>query len=156
MENPQVEVEINAKADKVFHWISDPGRLLKWIPNLIENEQLINTENKIGSTFRQVFLENGRRMEMTGEVIAFEQDKTIGCAITGDMFDLEVYYFLEDFGERTKVVQTSKVKMKGFFKVIGFLIGPFMKKGASKKTAKFFLVLKKLVEEDSNFNSQKF
>ncbi len=153
MKNHPVEIEINAKVDQVFHWLNDPDCLLKWIPNLVENEQLISTENKVGSTFRQVYLENGRRMEMTGEVISFEENKTIGCAISGKMFDLEVHYCLEDLGNRTKVVQTSEVKMKGVFKIIGFLMGAFMKKGASKQTAEFFLALKKLVEEDVDFKA---
>lgn len=153
MKNPQVELEINAQADQVFHWLNDPDCLMKWIPNLIENEQLINTENKIGSTFRQVYLENGRRMEMTGEVIEFEQGRVISCAMKGEMFDLDVHYLLEEVGLRTKVIQNSEIKMKGFFKVIGFFMGPFMKKGASKQQANFFQTLKKLVEDDAGFSS---
>ena len=59
---------IEAPAATVFLWLEDNERLLKWVPNLVEDEALLETPEKVGSKFRQVFLEKGKRMEMTGEI----------------------------------------------------------------------------------------
>lgn len=51
-------IDIDAPPEHVFRWIDEADRVMQWVPNLVENEDLEVTENKIGSTFRQVYLEN--------------------------------------------------------------------------------------------------
>ena len=66
---------IDAPAALVFLWLDDNERLLKWVPNLIKDEALTDMPGKVGSTFAQTFLENGREMEMEGEITAFEENE---------------------------------------------------------------------------------
>jgi carbon monoxide dehydrogenase subunit G len=140
-------VDIAAPPARVFSWIYDPARHRQWLPNLVEAEVLNSVPGEIGSTFRQVYVENGRRMEMTGTVTGYEQDRYLACELTGP-FTLRVDYRLDDVGGRTRVTQNSAVVMKGFMKVLGLLLAPLMKKMAAKNAGSAFSKLKQLAEAE--------
>ena len=70
-------IEIDAPPADVFYFLEVGERLKDWLPNLVEHEDLEITENKVGSTARQVFLEGGRRMEMIGTTTAFEESRRL-------------------------------------------------------------------------------
>ena len=139
-------IVIEATPQQVFHWLDDSQRLMEWLPNLVENEDVNVTENKVGSTFRQVYLEKGRRMEMTGVVTEYEANKRVACQIDGDAFGLHVSHQLEDLGGRTKLTQESQVRFKKFFKILGPIMTPFMKKSSTKQLEDSFRKLKELAE----------
>ena len=90
---------IDAPASIVFLWLEDKDRLQKWVPNLIEDQTLADTPDKIGSRFRQVYLENGKRMEMVGEITDYVENERMRVDISGDMFDLDVDYTLKQLSE---------------------------------------------------------
>ena len=122
-------IQIDAPRARVFTLINDPESLKQWIPNLIENDIIVNTEAGVGSKFRQVYLENGRRMEMEGVVTAYEQDRHLACHIRGKPFDLLVEYQLEDISGGTRLTQDSEVIFKSLpMQVMGFFMKPMMKK----------------------------
>ena len=54
---------IDAPANIVFLWLEDNERLKRWVPNLIEDDPIIETPEKVGSTFRQTFQERGKEMK---------------------------------------------------------------------------------------------
>lgn len=120
---------IDAPAATVFLWLEDNDRLKKWVPNIVEDEPLVETPEKVGSKFRQVFLENGRRMEMIGEITEFVENERLRVYITGKMFDLDVDYILAPLSEtQTELTQDSEIKFKGFmmlFAPIMFLMSKF-------------------------------
>ncbi len=109
---------IDAPAATVFLWLEDNGRLKKWVPNLIEDEPLVETPDRIGSRFRQVFLENGKEMEMTGEITAFVENERMHVDMTGDMFNLDVDYILRAVSEtQTEVTQNTEIRFKGMMRL---------------------------------------
>jgi hypothetical protein len=140
-------IDIDAPPARVFKWIFEPDRNKLWLPNLVEAEVLKAVPGEVGSTFRQVYVENGRRLEMFGTVTGYEQDRYLACEITGP-FLLRVDYRLEDLGGRTRVTQNSEVTMKGFMKIIGILLAPMMKKMAAKNSGSVFSKLKQFAETD--------
>ena len=144
-----VIIEINAKPDQVFSWLDNPSKLSQWLPNIVENEVIQETSNRVGSTWRQVYDQNGRRMEMFGTTTVWEKNKRLGCEIRGQMFDLDVDYQLEDLDGRTRLTQVSQVRMKGIFKLMGLIMTPFMKKAQGKQTDDSFLKLTRLVEAEA-------
>ncbi len=114
---------IDAPAATVFLWLEDNDRLRQWVPNLIEDEPLVETPEKVGSKFRQVFLENGRRMEMVGEITEFVENERLRVDITGKMFDLDADYVLVALSEtRTELTQNTEIKFKGMM----MLFAPIM------------------------------
>ena len=139
-------VEIDAPPERVFYWLDNPHRVMQWLPNVVENENLVVTPNKVGSTFRQVYVENGRRIEMFGTVTAYEANRRLASEITGKQFDLSVDYRLEDLGGRTRLTQEAEPRFKGIFKIVGLLLMPLVKKAYEKQQDDCFATLKRLAE----------
>jgi uncharacterized protein YndB with AHSA1/START domain len=130
--NNAYTTEIDAPPAKVFRWIYEADRNLQWLPNIVEAEVLTREPGHVGSTFRQVYVENGRRMEMTGTVTAYEQDRRVASHLKGP-FDLYVDYRLEDLGGRTRLTLHSEVRTNGAMtKIVGTLLRPMMRKMAMK------------------------
>src|SRR5688572_4787701 len=57
-------IDIGAPPATVFKWIHEAPRNKLWLPNLAEAEVLHSEPGGVGSTFRQLYVENGRRIEM--------------------------------------------------------------------------------------------
>src|SRR5690606_9716786 len=140
---------IDAPPAKVFKWIYDSEHNLQWLPNLVEVEVLDAKPGGVGSMFRQVYLENGRRMEMTGTVVAYEHDRHLACDIQGSAFDLHVDYRLEDLGGRTRLTQQSTVRFKNVaMKIMGLVLKPMMRKMSARQNAAAFSKLKQCIAAD--------
>src|SRR5262245_20481637 len=114
-------LEIDAPIERVFAWVYESDRNKQWLPNLVESEVLVTVPEGKGSKFRQVYVENGRRMEMVGEVVGFERNRYLACALSGAAFGVDVDYRLEDLGRgRTRLTQTSEVRFGSpVMKIIG-------------------------------------
>jgi len=140
-------LEIAATPERVFSLLNDSESLKQWVPNLIENETVTETEERVGSTFHQVYLENGRRMEMDGRVTGFEQDNYLACEIKGKAFDLIVDYSLQELNGRTKLTQNSEVKFNSLpLRILSTVMKPFIRKTSEKQMAAQFGKLKELAE----------
>lgn len=142
-------IDIDAPPATVFKWIHDADLNKQWLPNLVESTIVHSEPGMVGNRFHQVYLENGRRMEMDGVVTAYEQDRYLACEITGP-FHLTVDYRLDNLGGRTRVTQNSEIRFKGgvLMKLIGALMGPVMRKMSQKNSGNAFRKLKQLAEAD--------
>jgi uncharacterized protein YndB with AHSA1/START domain len=110
---------IDAPASTIFLWLEDNQRLKQWVPNLVEDEPLIETPERVGSCFRQVFVEKGREMEMEGEITAYVPNERMRVMMTGAMFNLDVDYKLRALSEtRTEVMQDTEIAFKGVLKLM--------------------------------------
>lgn len=124
--------QISAPASTVFLWLEDKSRLMQWVPNLTEDEPITETPDKIGSRFRQVFVENGREMVMIGEITAYAENKHMCVDIEGNMFTLDLEYIFKALSDtKTELTQHTKIKFKGAAKLMTplmFLMSKFSKK----------------------------
>jgi len=110
---------IDAPASLVFLWLDDNERLLKWVPNLVKDDPIIETPEKIGTTFRQVFLEKDREMEMLGEVTAYVENEHMRAYLKNKMFELDVDYHLKALSDtQTEVTQHTKIYINGVMKIL--------------------------------------
>lgn len=140
---------INAPAEVVFLWLEDDERLKQWIPNLLEDEPIIETPEKVGSTFRQVFVENGKEMEMTGEITAYSENERMRVFMTGKMFDLDVDYILKSPSEnQTEVTQDSHIKLKGAMMLFAPIMWLMSKLSSKNPQADAHARLKELAEAE--------
>ena len=140
-------MEIQAPPDRVFSWLDESSKVMQWIEGYTEHEDLELKPEKVGSTFRQIYTENGKPMEFHGTVTAYEANRRVACNLTSKGFDIDVDYTLEDLGGSTRVTQDSEVTFKGFMKLLGFILGPLCKKAGEKKLCEDFGRLKKLCEQ---------
>ncbi len=144
---------INAPAAVLFPWLEDKDRLQQWIPSLIEDEALIETPEKVGSRFRQVFLENGREMEMMGEITAYVENERLCVDMEGKMFDLKADYILKEISNnQTELTQDSAIRFKGILKLFAPLMLIMSKLSSKDPQAEAHEKLKTLVEAEYQAN----
>lgn len=145
---------IDASPAIVFLWLEDDDRLKQWIPNLIEDEALVETPNKVGSTFRQVFLENGKEMEMTGEIMAYVENERMRVDMQGKMFELDVDYILKPLSEtQTELTQDTIIKFKGLLKIMAPIMFLMSKLSSKDPQAEAHDRLKSMCEAEFNAGS---
>ena len=122
-----ISVEIERPVSEVFRYTNE--NISDWSLTVIEDEVLNETPEKVGSTFRILTEERGRKMEMTGVVTRYEIDRLSEVHLVGPGFEIDALYEFEDLGNGTvRVTETARVHPKGLFKVMFFLFGWAMKR----------------------------
>ena len=140
-------IEIDRPIDEVFRLTNED--VAKWSIIVIEDEVLVEQPEGVGTTFRTVTMEDGRRMEFDGVVTKYEPPHLNAIQLKGKMFDIESEYRFEDLGGRTRVTQRADVTGKGWFKAFMFLFGWMMNKSHCEASDKEMASLKRYCEEHS-------
>lgn len=138
-------IEIERPIDEVFRLTNE--HVAEWSIIVVEDEVLEEQPGGVGTTFRTVTEDNGRRMEFQGVVTRHDPPHASAVQLTGEMFDIETEYTFEDLGGRTRVTQGAQVTGKGFFKWFMFLFGWLMNRSHCKATGNELNNLKKFCEE---------
>lgn len=138
-------VEIDRPIEEVFRLTND--HVADWSIIVVEDEVLDEKPKGVGTAFRTVTEEKGKRMEFQGLITRYDPPDASAIRLTGDMFDIEADYTFEDLGGRTRVTQKSNVTGKGFFRVVLFLCGWLMTKSSCKATQNELNSLKRFCEE---------
>ncbi len=141
----EASVEIDRSIDEVFQYTND--KVAEWSLTVIEDEVIEEKPDRVGTTFRCLTEDHGRRMEFQGVVTRHEPPSASAIHLTGQQFDVEAEYLFEDLGGRTRVTQRSTVAPKGFLKIVFFLFGWMMKKSTCKAVQNELNNLKRLMEE---------
>jgi len=127
----QASVEIDRPIDEVFRLTVD--HVAEWSIVVVEDEVLDQTPDRVGSTFRTVTEDHGRRMEFDGVVTRHEPPRNSAVQMTGKHFDIEADYRFDDLGGgRTRVTQSSTVNGKGLLSLAFTLFGWLMSKSSCK------------------------
>ena len=139
-------VEIDRPIEDVFRLTLE--NVADWSIIVIEDEVLEDKDDGgVGTTFRTVTEEHGKRMEFQGVVKRYEPPHLSAVHLAGKAFDLDIEYRFEDLSGRTRVTQESSVTPKGWMKVFFFLCGWMMNKASCKALENEFNSLKKFCEE---------
>ncbi|MAG93913.1 MAG: hypothetical protein CMJ48_09210 [Planctomycetaceae bacterium] len=140
-------IEIDRPIDEVFRLTNE--HVAEWSIIVVEDEVLDRKPEGVGTTFRTVTEDQGKRMEFRGVVTRYDPPHHNAVHLTGDMFDIETEYRFEDLSGRTRVTQRANVKGKGFFKVFMFLFGWMMGKSHCKATENELESLKRFCESST-------
>lgn len=123
-------VVINRPIDEVFRLMND--HVAEWSIIVVEDETIEDTGG-VGTRFRTVTEERGKRMEFEGVVTKWEPPTASSIEMSGKMFDIFADYTLEDLGgTQTVVTQNSRVKGKGVFGLFLTVFGGMLKKSSCK------------------------
>lgn len=142
----EASVEIDRPSDEVFRLTNN--HVAEWSIVVVENEVLDEKPEGVGTTFRTVTEDHGKRMEFQGVVTRHDPPHASAIRMTGDAFDIEAEYTFEDISGRTRVTQKSTVTGKGFFKVFMALFGWLMDKSSCKALEKELDSLKRFCERE--------
>ena len=145
MMKQQATVEIDRPIDEVFEYTNK--NVAEWSLTVVEDEVIEEKQGGVGTTFRCITEDHGKRMELQGVITRYEPPNHSEVHLTGQLFDIDAEYLFEDLGGRTRVTQRSTVTPKGFLKIIFFLFGWMMNKAGCKALEKELANLKRLLEE---------
>ena len=143
-------VEIDRPIAEVFErTIRD---VADWSIIVVEDEIVKETPEVVGTTFRTVTVDHGRRDEFDGVVTLHEEPTRHAVFMKGKSFDIQAEYDFEDLGGRTRVTQTSKVKGKGVYRIMLPVMSLFMKKAGCEAVLKELNSLKAYIESRTGQN----
>ncbi|MBC8404787.1 MAG: SRPBCC family protein [Planctomycetes bacterium] len=137
-------IEIDRPIEQVFEFTLD--HTPEWSLVVVENEVLTETPDGVGSTFRVLTEDRGRKMEFQGVVTHHQPPTASSVNMVGKQFDIFAEYTFEDLGGRTRVCQRSVVTPKGFMKLVFLLIGRMVKKSSCDAADKELENLKRILE----------
>lgn len=142
----EASVEIDRPIEEVFEYTND--NVAEWSITVVEDEVIESTPDRVGSTFRCVTEDRGRRMEFAGEVVCWEPPNRSAVYLAGKQFDIAAAYHFEDLGDgRTRVSEDAVVSPKGFTKVFFALFGWMFRSAGWKAMENELLSLKRLLED---------
>jgi len=144
----QASVEIDRPIEEVFEYTNN--HVAEWSITVVEDEVIEATPDGIGTTFRCVTEDHGKRMEFEGVVTRREPPTLSAIHMEGKPFDIDAEYAFEDLGGRTRVTQQSTVTPKGFLKVFFFLFGWAMNKAGCRALQNELDNLKRMLEEGAD------
>jgi uncharacterized protein YndB with AHSA1/START domain len=137
---------IDRPLDEVFRFVSTDffRNYPKWSPEVVELEQTSDGPIGVGTTGRQVRLDEGRRFEATFRVTEFEPPRAIAFASTsGPRF--RASYRFEPVRERTRVTFTFDLRLEGASRLLNPLVAGLVRKGGRNVVRK----LKDLLESNA-------
>ncbi len=140
----EVSVEIDHPIDEVFRLAND--HMPEWSVTVVEDEILNETPDGVGSTFRMVTEEKGRRMEFDGVVTTYDPPRVSAVQMTNAMLDIETQFTFEEVSGKTRVTQNATVKGKGIYKLMMFVFGLFAHKSSCKASENELNCLKRYCE----------
>lgn len=123
-------IEIDRPIEEVFELTNH--HVAEWSLVVVDSEELHQTTEGVGSTFRMITEDRGNRMEFDGVVTRFEPPFSSAVHMTGQMFDILAEYEFEDLGGRTRVTQVSTVTGKGIAYVMFLLMGWLIRRSSCK------------------------
>lgn len=123
-------VIVDRHIEDVFDYTNN--NVAEWSNMVVEEETLEETPSGVGSRFRMVTEDHGRREEFHGETTAYDPPKLSRSYMTGGSFDIDVEYRFEDLRGKTRVTQKSDVKGKGFMRVLLPVMGVLMRKSSCR------------------------
>ena len=142
-------VEIRATVDRVFYWLGDPSRAMRWMTSVSGTEIIEKTPCWVGTTFRETVEEDGQATVMSGVVTDFTANERMAFHLEGEFNTVDVVWTLQEHGQGTLVSQVAEVRFKGLMRVVSLLFGPAFRKKITAQAQQEFAKLKELCERDS-------
>jgi len=141
------EVIINAPIDKVIELFDDADNLKKWQPGLISIDHLTGDYGQVGSTYKLKFKMGKRDMEMI-ETIKVKNfpDLFITTYDIKNVWNEVQTHFEKINDSTTKYWTDNEFEMKGFMKIMAFVMPGVFK----KQSQKYLDLFKEFVEKETN------
>jgi uncharacterized protein YndB with AHSA1/START domain len=142
------EINISRPAEFVFPWIADPDKAMQWQKNVKGGEVLVETPEKIGTTFIEIIEEDGNELEMHGSITEYVEGKLIGFHIESRVHEFDVRYSVRGEGNGSSVSTEIDIRWKFPMNVMSLFIGKRMEANLRASLESEFLELKKICERE--------
>src|SRR6266446_5222719 len=105
-------IDIDAPAERVFEILADPKRLAEYAPGVTSVENIRQTEQHIGDSFRATYAVLGLHFSMTFTVTGYEQPTKLSTRFGGGMKGTWLWQ-LEPRGNSTHLTTQMEYEMAG-------------------------------------------
>lgn len=138
---------INKPLEEVVEKFKDPEGVKHWMEGLQRIEHISGTPGEVGAKSDFYFLHKKKEMKISETILEQNLPKQIKFAYQSPMGNNEVEMVFEKLTDHSvKQINNSYFELKGFMKVMGFLM-----KGAFKKQSlKFMTAFKNYVEHEEH------
>lgn len=141
----EASVEIDAPIEEVFDLTIN--HVPQWSKVVVEDTVVDAKPDTVGTKFRVVTEDRGRRMEFDGVVTACDPPRFHAIELTGSHFDLKTEYRFDDLSGRTRVTQIATANGKGLMKIPMALLGWMMSRSQCCAAEQELLGLKAYCED---------
>ena len=114
--------------------------------NVSKTEILSQTDDWVGTTFREAIEENGKSTEMERMVTGVTENKLLAMHLSGQYNTVDIQWVIESVTNGTVLTFTADVRFKGFMLVISTILLPVIRNGIMKKMNGELAELKRLCE----------
>lgn len=137
------EIEINQPINKVVELFDNEDNLFKWMNGLQSIEHLEGNPGEKGSTTKMLFKEGKREIEMIETILEnkLPEEFTATYEAKG-VYNLAKISFVSLTDSKTKYLTEQEFQLKGFMKLIGWLMPGAFK----KQTNKYLKMFKEFAE----------
>ena len=137
-------IDIDAPAERVFEMLTDPKRLPEYAPGLISVENIRQTEQHIGDSFRATYSVLGLHFSMTFTATEYEEPTKLTTRFEGGMKGTWTW-LLEPRGKSTHLTTKMEYEMAGG--ALGKAMNAMLVERMNEKNAEQLLENLKLVSE---------
>ena len=121
---------------------------MQWQKNVKGGEVLVETPEKIGTTFIEIIEEDGNELEMHGSITEYVEGKLIGFHIESRVHEFDVRYSVRGEGNGSSVSTEIDIRWKFPMNVMSLFIGKRMEANLRASLESEFLELKKICERE--------
>lgn len=140
--------QVSGRPDEVFPWIDNPDKAMLWQKGVKKGEILVETPEKIGTTFIEDMEEGGNSLVMHGVITRYVKNKMIAFQLESKIHRLAVCYSITGDGGKSQITVESNIHWKFPMNIMSIVLGRKIKEGILKQTDLEFAELKRLVAQE--------
>ncbi|MBD0290425.1 MAG: SRPBCC family protein [Thermoleophilia bacterium] len=136
-------VEIERPAAAIFPYLAAPERRLRWMGALTASEQVTDGDLGLGTRFRDVFEDQGQRIELDAEIVEYEPNRRLATRLTASQFESTARQELDEAAGRTSVTTTIATEYRSR---LARVMAGVITRHAQRRLEEDLVRLKRLVE----------
>ncbi len=106
------ETLIAKPPESVFPWIAEPQKAMQWQKNVKHGDIILRTPQVVGTTFKETIEENGRSLDMRGQITQYARDSRIAFHLESRIHAVDVSYSVEAVDGQTRVSVLAGIRWK--------------------------------------------
>ena len=142
-----IHTDIQSKPEDIFPWIAEPDKAMKWQKGIKGGEIIKETSEKTGTTFKEVLEENGKRLEMYGEITDYIPDRLISFQLESKIHKVHVTYSVSGNDSKSIITVECSIHWKFPMNFMCLFLGRNIRKNILTQTESEIDELKKLCEQ---------
>ncbi len=95
---------------------------MQWQKNVKHGEILVRTPQMVGTTFKETIEENGRSLEMRGEITQYAENSLIAFHLESRIHAVDVGYTVEGVDGQTRVSVLAGIRWKFPMNVVSLFL----------------------------------